>query len=216
MRIVNLLRDLRNDLRKYKGAVLLDSVYAIPIALEAGKATFIDHGLWNTGTHNLLHELFNHGISIDFRYNVNALTSIENGYIRFDLLSDENKSEVIKLLGEIDRIPYSMDNWVTRHLLWEIPYSELKASVEYVFRGMNYENEANHMRGKEIYPCLQWNKDDLNQYLAELNIKLEGDEFSYTTVKVDLKNMISETLAKKKKLDEFEKVKENLKSWGYM
>ncbi len=211
----DLLREMRESLRHNNAVVLMDSIYSLPMAMEKKEAYFIDHGLWSMETHQILHKIYLNGVKIAFMYNTDVLMAIKDGHIDVSKLTEYNKNEIIKLIGNADTLPYSMDNWVVRHLLWELPFMELKNKYN-IFRGINYEREVFQRRGREIYPCLHWSKEDVLEYMNNYDIKISGHEFEVVHVDVDNKAFISSVLAKNKMEDDFNRVKESLKAWGYI
>jgi len=198
------------------GTPLLDSIFIIPILEHKKEAIFIDHGLWSDETHQLLHWLYQGGLKLRFYYNENALSAIQDGFIIYDKLDDSNMKEVDRIIGRVSKIPYTMHNYVARHLLWEIPY--MKTYPEILIRGIDgsefpYEREV---RGRERYYTLFWSKDDIIKYCEDKNIPWK-DTFilkSYNNDKI--KDMISEAIANNKYQEDYEMIKQNLKSWGYM
>ena len=202
-------------MRQHPDAVpLLDSIQILPAVKD--KAIFIDTGLWNACTHTLLHELHRKGVTIDFRYSDNTLKAVESGYVIFKTLSDENKREVLKVLGEVEKIPYTMKNYVARHLLWEIPYLQVIRETR-IFRGFDSGDETVIERGREIHPTVHWSKTDVVKFMQDRGISLTGDEFKSVGFNDDrIEDMVREAIEKRHIEKEFEQTKNNLKAWGYL
>lgn len=211
---MNNLQITNDIMRRHKGIPLLDSIQILPSVRD--KAIFIETGLWSPCTHKLLHELNKQGIVIDFRYPLNVLQAIKDGYILFQSLDKSNQEKVIQMIGTVERIPYTMKNFVARNLLWEIQYMQLVNQTK-IFRGFDEIEEGAIERGNELHPTLHWSKVDVVKYMQEKNIELTGNEFHSQGFNEDkIKDMIEEAIANSKRTDDIWKIRENLKSWGYL